>query len=103
MITARVYCCSLSVILLCLSPCSSATYFRAAGSGQCPARLTAKLDYQGCTSDRDCSGGYICCSYPRGYVCVAPVSVRPPKPPAKPVKKFNPLPSDSFLCQDDFE
>ncbi|XP_056089749.1 WAP four-disulfide core domain protein 18-like [Rhinichthys klamathensis goyatoka] len=105
MMTARVYC-SLSVVLLCLSVCLSTAHAGVAVSGQCPAKLMGALARRGCTSDRDCSGGHICCSYPCGHVCVPPVFTGLPKPPAKPAKTSNPgilgLLGASHSCRDDF-
>ncbi|XDV31975.1 hypothetical protein PO909_002890 [Leuciscus waleckii] len=83
--TARVYC-LLSAVLLCLSGCLSTTDAGSFGfsvvSGQCPAKLKVVPSRQGCSCDRDCSGGNICCQFPCGHVCVPPVFTKPGECPS---------------------
>uniref|UniRef100_A0A8C1J0M7 WAP domain-containing protein n=1 Tax=Cyprinus carpio TaxID=7962 RepID=A0A8C1J0M7_CYPCA len=48
--------------------------------GLCPARLTVVPSHRGCTSDKDCPGGYKCCQFDCGPVCVPPVFSDPGDP-----------------------
>ncbi|KTF82219.1 hypothetical protein cypCar_00034729 [Cyprinus carpio] len=78
--SARV-CCSVSVLLLCLSGCLTTTDAAPGRNctvlGHCPAKLTVVPSSRGCVSDKDCSGGHKCCVFDCGAVCVPPAFMKP--------------------------